>query len=61
MLRYTIISILSFVDNFNFSNPGRKYETVYAILRQTTSYSQLWNDLILESGGAFESKNALSK
>ena len=41
MSRSTIISILSFVDDFNLSNTGTKFETVHDIIRRTTSNAQL--------------------
>ena len=46
MLRSTIISILSFVDDCNLYNAGIKFEIVHDIMRKTTSDAQLRNDLI---------------
>ena len=54
MLRSTIISILSFVDDCNLSNTGEKFETVHDIIRRTKSDAQLCNNLIRASGGSLK-------
>ena len=54
LIRATIVSILSFVDDCNLSNTGEKFETVRDILARTKSDAQLWNDLIRLTGGALE-------
>ena len=53
-LKTLILGMISFVDDCNLSNTGKKYETLQDILNRTQEDAQLWNDLIRASGGALE-------
>ena len=52
IIRATIISILSFVDDCNLSNTDEKYETVKDILRRFKYDAQIWNGFIRSTGEA---------
>jgi hypothetical protein len=48
----SIIGMLGFVNDNNITNNGKEWETVNDIIIRTQQDAQLWNDLLLATGGA---------
>ena len=43
--------MLGFVDDKNISNTGGKRESIEDIIKQTQHNAQLWNDILMATGG----------
>ena len=46
-----IISMLSYVDDNNISNNGSTRDTITDVLKRTQHDAQMWNDILLATGG----------